>query len=387
MGAIVLGLIFLSLMVWYLQWSWLNGEQEAHRTANQRALSYADSGLNAAMQRLKSPEDSAPTDDIVTGSGTLTDGRYEYSLAFDTTTTNLVDAWATGYYHLPKGSQRDPATGESAQRAVLHAKIFSGSITTFLIAVPGRLRVNDGITAAGAPIYARDLVFVKGPDPARVHLTSAFFARSARDDSGADSPAPAFAVFQSSPPAAQMLAYAPHFPRPGLGLRGYYQSHATDVTTLTDGSDLSGAVPREGDPSRPVYFVDGDLSIGGSQALVADDAVLIYATGQIRIHNAILHQGSGWAAILAEKDVHLASDCPDPLAVQATFLTSGAFRADGPARFPGRFLFQGQMIAGGGIDLAGAWPVRGYFWNVGTTFDLPAFTELLQYDVVEGKYR
>ncbi len=377
----------MSLVVWYLQWSWLHGEEDTHRSASQRAMTYADSGVNAALQRLKMPQ---PIPDFTTysTSAAFTEGRYDYTLTYDTTTPSLVDTWSTGYYYLPKGTQQDPLNGAPAQRAVIHAKVLAGSITQFLVAVPGRLRVGPGMIALGGAVYARDLVFVKGPAAAYTHLSLAIYSRTAQDDTGNANPSPSYIIFDSTPAAAQMLPYPAHFPRPGLALRNYYRTKTGQpLVELTDGTDLSGPLPRAGDPPNPVYYCDGVVDLARNGPLLINAPVMLYVTGDVHIHDMIIHQGNGWLSVLCEKNIHITTDAKDPITLQATFLVSGAFVGDGSARLPGQLQLMGTLIAGGGVDLAHIWTVRRYYWMNQSASDLPFFTEILQYDIVEGKFQ
>jgi len=387
LGVIVIGVVFLSLILWYFQWSWVRGQEETRRSAGERALAYADSGLGAALENLKLPGVHPSS---WTVSGAVEDGRFEAAVQVDSTTPGLVEAFATGYYYLPKGAALDPLTERPAQRAAVRAKIFSESVATFVAAVPGRLRIGPGVTAVGAPLYAKEIIFAPGPEPVAAQLGTVLFSRSAVREDGTPDPSPSYVVFVSSPPAAQALPFPIHFPALGGALRDFYRSYATDpASRLADGAELGGRLDAPGISTPSVYFAEGDLHLGRGAPLVVTGIYTIYAVGNVYIHQSIVRAPGSWVAILTEKDLHIASDAPGSLALQGTFFVGGACRSDGPPRPGGQLNFFGSLVAGQGIDWALHWPRRSYLFlpPPPTGIELPSFTQMLEYDVVQGRYQ
>jgi len=377
-----------SVLVWYLQWSQFAGKNENHLSGTQHALSYADSGIHAASQRLKTPWMNSDTGNSFTTSAPLYNGRYEYTVVLDTQTRSLADTYATGYYYLNTGESVDPTNGRAAQRAVIHAKIYFAGIQNLVAAVPGRLPIGGGSVVDGA-LYAKDLIFNRSIDGSPTRVGIALYNQSVLGDDKQMNPAPDYVVFYSSPAAAQHVQYPVHLPQLGPSFRTYYAARAgTGSGQLQAGASLDGLVNKPNDTPNPVYFCNGDLHIGKTNTFTAQDTFLIYATGDIYIHKPVELEVGSWVAFLTEKKIHIADDAPDSMTLKGTYLSNGAFLTDNTSRHPGSFHLYGNLIAGQGIDLADFWATRVYVraGPVDNILDIPNFTQLLEYKVLQGKY-
>src|SRR5437879_4926079 len=301
LGALVICILVMSVLVWSLQWSLSAGKSDSHLADTQRALSYADSGINAAAQRLKMPWLNSDSISSFTVSSSLNNGRYEYTVVVDSETHSLADTYATGYFYLGTGDWTDPLNGQKAQRAVVHAKIYFAGIQNLAAAVPGYLPIGGGTVVDGT-LYGNDLIFKRSADGTPSRIGTALYHQSAkREDQEAD-PAPDYVVFNSSPTAAQHVDYPLHFPRLGLAVRRYYSDRAkASFARLNNGASLDGLVSKPGDSPDAVYFCDGDLNLGHVSAFSAQDSFLIYATGAVYIHKPVLLTVGSWVAILAEQ--------------------------------------------------------------------------------------
>ena len=313
-----------------------HSKEGTHSRAVQRALEYAESGMDAAQQEIRLP---GPVPEGL--SQPLVNGGMEYSIAQDTNTPQQLDVYATGYYDLPQGAFEDPITHAHAQRAVVHARIYFDNVDKALIAVPGKLKVNPGAFVNDA-VYAADLVFVKGGDAeAPTHVQSAFYSHSiTREDGTADS-YPSYVVFGSTP---VLLGYPLHFPRLAAPARAYYKQFASSFASqLSDGSDLDGVVPAppltapaslssQSAQNVPVYYCEGDLDVGNNGVFNPSGSFIVYVTGNLRIHNSIGSNGSSWVVFLVEKDIEIHSDAIGNLMLNGTFIANGKIMAMGSER-------------------------------------------------------
>jgi hypothetical protein len=388
LGALIICVLVMSVLVWYLQWSQIAGKSDTRLATTQHALSYADSGLNAASQRLKSPGLDPDNRNSFTGGASLYNGRYEYSVVMDTDTHSLSDTYATGYFYLAKGDWVDPQNGKVAERAVIHAKIYFAGIQNLVVAVPGRLPVGGGTVVDGT-MYAKDLLFNRSAEGKTTRVGMSLYHQSVMDDRNQHNPAPDYVVFNSSPATAEHSEYPLHLPRLGSAFRQFYAAKAgTGSGQLANGASLDGFVGKPGDSPDAVYFCDGDLHIGKSNAFTAQESILIYATGDVYIHKPVMVNIGTWVAFLTEKNIHIAEDAPNDMILKGTYLANGAVLTDGRPRHPGSFHLYGNMIAGRGIDLAENWDTRVYVHAgpMENILALPNFTQLLDYKVLQGKY-
>jgi hypothetical protein len=383
LATIVLSVVFLTLMVWFLQWSHIESEQDVHEASYQRALYYAESGFQAAEDGLKLP-DSEIADAAVTVSSPMPQGSYEYTLLKDSssTTSEIIHVSAAGYFDLPKGSQRDPLNGQPARRAKIQATLYVGSVAAFAAVAPGELRLGPGVSVDGI-VYSRDLVFEKAEPATPIRLDTALFSRAARRFDGVEDSSPVFVSFTSTPKAAQRLLYPPHFLWPGSELRHWFEPHVTDTShRLWNNDDFR---PGTGDgASSSFYFCDGDLHLARNSDLVVNGPTCVYVTGTVTIHRSIQGSAGGALIVYAEKDIPLNIRGEHEVNLQGTFITAGAFVDDGFMHPSSTLHVYGSLLARSGIDLGAYWTRRVY-QPAGETTGAPQFTQLLDYHVVEGR--
>jgi hypothetical protein len=389
----VVSLLLLSVLVWHLSQARLMAKVQTHEHATEYALHYAESGLLLAEQALQVPSVLATTG-TVTGSLGMPNGRCFYTLVRSSTTTAnpliddpfqpvLVDATSTGYYYLDKGQSTDPVNGRTVQAAVMRAKLNFRAIGLFPAASPGRLRINDGTSVMFGPVYARELIFERAPDASNPPgvIEEAFFGDSVRGDEARVETAP------------RAIGVTPHFPAMGGKIRSYYQTLAQgDKSRLDSGATLQGRTKPPEDTLFPIYYCHGDLNIGSSEEFEPVGPLLIYVEGNLVIHRSIRGSGDSWVAFLVEKDILL--DISEPIGafeLKGNFISNGALRWRGPPPDPQRFSFvlTGSLLAGRGFDSTTVGLEKKFMrWQVDdVVLPLPRFTQMLESQILVGKYR
>ena len=392
-ATLVIGLLFFSVLVWHLSQASLVARLQTHEHATAYALHYAESGMQLAEQTLQNPSVLAATG-TVTGSFDMPNGRCAYTLvrssgaAVDPDSTDpfqpvLVDALATGYYYFDKGQSSDPDNGQTAQEAVLRAKLSFRAIGLFPVASPGRLRINQGTTALFGPIYARDLIFTQdpgSPSPPGV-IEEVFFGDTATGDDER---------VKSGP---QPMGGIPHFPALGGKVRTYYKNLAVDdESRLKGGSTLEGRTPPPGDNPFPIYYCEGDLNLGSSTEFEPVGPMIVYVEGNLVIHRSVQGIGNSWAAFLVEKDIRLELSAPaSPLRLRGNFIANGALKWNGPNPDRRWFSFNltGSLLVGRGFDAVTAGIQKKFIrWQLDdAVLSLPRFTQRLESQILAGKYR
>ncbi len=382
-ATIIISMLLLSVSVWYFSWTWSQSQETTHSRATQRAQEYAESGLETAQEQLMMPN-GAQKINLEKGSEVTGHGRFEYALASDTNTPQQIDAYSTGYYDFPRGSEEDPVTHHRAQRAMIHAQYYVDRIDKLMVAVPGKLRVNPG-TVAGGAIYAADLVFVKGSEDNPTQVAGAAYSHSITRDDGTVDPAPPYVKFLST---AARLGFPIRFPQLSSNVRNFYHSYATTHSSqLDDGSSLDGLVDVPDNPDVPVYFCNGDLHVSKSSILIPKGLFIVYITGVLHIHNTVMSE-DGWVVFLAEKGIQIEKDTPNNLILHGTYLTNGAIVSI-PQHRMGNLIVNGSLMAGQGIDLAVGWDGhRTYYYRQAfPALPLPHLIERMKYEVLQGKYK
>jgi hypothetical protein len=388
-ASIVVALLFLSMILWYAEWSRMLSRAEVSRMMAHNAMNYADDGINDALVRLKSPALRQWLDMGTTAAYSIDkpSGRVDISLDRRSPDNNLVDLYATGYYYLPNGNYQDKLTGRPAQRTVINAKFHITNVDQYLLAVPSQLPVSYGTNASAGMIYASNLQFLPclgGPCGPATQLAAAYYHQSVTPSS-----APVFVQFTANPPNAQRVNYPMNFASLDPEMRNFYQAQAGGPLPAS----FAGIIGAPG--SSHVYFVDGDLDIAAGSSLVVNGVYVIYATGIVRIHNNILLDHAGcWTGILSEKEIHLASDAPNNLTLNGTFISNGIFQGDPlPGNLPRsnvNLAINGGIVSLVRIDIAGIWRGnRTYTYQTANTpdFPLPNLTEKLEYKILSGKYQ
>lgn len=386
--SIILGFVFLTGIMWFSHWSWNRGRSQQTFNAAQHAYQYADSGVNAVNPWLKSPAllTELPAGATSTLRLTMPNGRCEVALYRQSPVdTSLVDAYATGYYYLPNGTQIDPNTNQHAQMASIHVVYRVNNIREYLLAVPGAQSVSYGISASSGIIYAQSLTFLP-PIPNDGSAPPTQVGQVFYSNTLTEPPLPAYIIYHSTPPSAQRLAYAPAFATLDSSTRDFYQKGATAGGTPA----FNGSVSPPGDAI--FYFVNGDVDIGtAADPLTVNGVWIVYATGSIRIHNSVTTADpNSWAAFLSEQDIHIMDDAPDALALTGNFVCNGNFVADlhnGGVRPAGTLQFIGGIVAMSSMDVATVYKgskTYTYQYSNNANLVLPNFSDMLQRNTING---
>jgi hypothetical protein len=327
----------------------------------QKAFDAADSGVYFALYWLRSagnlsiltsghwlrPGDAGAPAEL---SHVSTVDRYDVSLHRNLIDTSLVDAYATGYYYVPRGPYKDP-DGRSAQRSVIHAKIRTLYIGDFFAAVPEVLNVGCGSNIREGTIYGSTINFAACA-PGQTQVGAAYYLNGYQ-------PMPAnFVTFLSTPPLPSQLPSAPNLVVAHERLRASYITMA-GTDNLASSVTLSGTWPASPPANgHNVFFSNGNLELGTSSTpLQFKGKTVIYTLGPVKIHNNVVPLGgdrvNNWLAIISEGDIHIADDAPDVMSINGLYVTGGHFSSDGNSRTQGQLTFMGGFVAEQGVDFAG----------------------------------
>ena len=381
----MISLLFVAGVYWYAEWSRVKSVAKVHRMSGKNALAYADEALNDVLIRLKSPQLKQFLDIGTTNFYSLgrSDARIDVSLARTSSDVNFVNVDVSAYAYLGKGSFTDPLTGRRCQRAVVNAKYHVINVGQFLIAVPTILQVGYGTNAANGMLYASQLKFIgcTGGCGAPTQVYSAFYFQ------GLEYLGAPPVVYTGPVDHAQRLSYPMNFASLDPTMRAYYQNQAPSTPAPVFEGMISEPLPYH------VFFVDSNLDIAKNAPLTVQGIYVIYATGDVHIHNNItLADANSWIGVFSEKDIHLDSDAPNTLTLNGTYLCNGTFIGDpGPGGAPRsgvNLTINGGLISMIHIDIATNWVGnRNYTYQTSTSpnFLLPNFTETLEYKIVGGK--
>jgi hypothetical protein len=383
LSVIIVGVIFLSLGVWFMSMSSNQVRGHVHQRHRQRALDYAESGLEAAQEFLQRPD--ALNFDTYASSGVMPDGDYHYVMVRD---TQADTDFSSRVVITSSGSYSDkPAM------AVIESQVDVYDIDDPLIAVPGLLKISPGFSAAGGMIYGGDLLFTKPRDSQRTDVADLFYTGTLKieeDDHEIESEdAPGYVVFHASPTHPQRLGYAPRLPTLTPAIRDYYRQQATSQYATVFGGTLDGLkeAPAEG---KPIYFSEGDLHVGRAAWFRPQGQFVVYVQGDLILHKPVYMPQGSWVVFLVEKDIVLTDQMSPRVVVMGTYLANGGIRYEGMEHSNGALTWYGGMIAHGGIDLAHAWGQgnRRYVHAAGVrgALPLPHMTQRRQYRILQGKY-
>jgi hypothetical protein len=386
LACMLIAIMFAASVIWYSEWSRVGARGKVHRMGTRVALDAADTGINDALIRLKSPalKNFLDIGQRASYSIAYDRGRIDLDLVRQSPDANLVEITSTAYWWLPKGGFIDPTTGRAAQRSIVQAKYRVTNVGQFLTAVPTNLKVGYGTSAADGMIYANQLQFQgcsAGPCLTPTTLRSAYFYESCT------STAPLFVQFTGDPKFAQRLSYPMNFATLDPNMRQFYQRLGEAI-----GPQIQGAI-QEPLPTH-VYFRDGDLDIGTAGPVTVHGLFVIYVTGRVRIHNNIfVDNADSWLGVLSEKEIHLASDAPNNLTINGNFVCNGTFTGDplpsGVDRTDVNLLIRGGIVSLALIDIAPHWlGTRTYTYHTvdSNQFLLPNLTQPLEYKVTGGKF-
>jgi hypothetical protein len=149
-AVIVIGVLLLSVTVWFSRWALEHTRGSSHTQARERAIAYAESGLTAAEHYLQMP--MAGQSAVYTSSSTWAEGRYEYTIQISTGPFGTLRATvlSSGWF----GTQAAPVQIEAGYSLA--------DITWITIAAAGPLRISSGMLSEGI-VYAGSLVFAPPP--------------------------------------------------------------------------------------------------------------------------------------------------------------------------------------------------------------------------------
>jgi hypothetical protein len=387
-------LVSLFLISGLLCYSWYNSvrnRENIQELSRHEALNYADSCMKSALTWLRSPDGSVlspggaitlPSAGPASFPATFAKGRCEVSLVRGDPALgqdlNIISAVATGYYQLPR----------STQTAVVKAVIRFTSVTQYMLAVGNLLHIGAGSDITDGVVYAPDLVF-----DGAVTIGAAYYYRTV-------SPLPVGVTF-TLPSLASPVNYAQQLPSPlnvamlNISIRNLYINRNT---ALFVPQTFTGTISAPAD-SKYVYFYDGDVDIGQpgpGGGVTINGVFVIYATGDIRIHNSIRHNPGCWAGFLSEKAIYLKADAPDDLKLNGNFIANAGMLADvpTPARSGGncRLEINGGIVGMSSPNFGNVWTsaagcTRTYSYESCSDphLYLPNLSTILEYQVTKGR--
>lgn len=390
-ATLVLSVLLLGVLVWYLSQASLTAKLQTHEHATEYALHYAESALDLAEQALQFPHVLSSTGSF-RGSHVMPHGRSAYTLTRMASINDLnddpfkpilVEVTATGYSYYEKGQVNDPDTGRRAQTAVLLSKLLFWPVGVFPLASPGRLTLSEGTSVLFGPLYARDLIFVKDSEPPALHgvVEGALFGDTITG--GETNPST----------TAQKISEIPHFAALGGKVRAYYEHLATnDESRLKHETKLDGRIELPRNNPFPIYYCDGDLTLGHSTPFEPASPVILYVKGNLFIQRSMLGLGNSWAAFLVEKDIVLEpTDATTAMTLRGNFIVNGQVQWKGSKPDPRAFTvsFTGSLLSGRGFDpIMTGLPKKFMRWQVDNALlPLPRFTQRLETRLITGKFR
>jgi hypothetical protein len=402
----ILSLFVLSAITLYSMYGWFRGRENTQVLTRQKALDYADAGLNDALAWLRRPDAGQqlrPGNNMIlsvpreNGSSRTTLTRY------DDAHRMYISADAIGYYDLSTGDATDPVTpGQPrARMASVHATILFTSVSEYVAAVNSPLHIADGSQLGTGDVYAPTLIFDGaatlgrafavdpidlGPHPGTVHMTGMVQLNTPLNVATIDSfsTRPLFLNRGTAPPAGGFSGLVPEPP-----------------------PDAQGR-------SSHVYYVPDpagvDLGAWGA-GLTVRGVYTIYAIGPIRVHGDIsLADKNSWVALVSEDTIYVAGDgstlgrAPDVLSLNGTFVANGGLQAEPAVRpaTPGNpcALTMTGGIVGQSLNTASVWktaaapnnctrtytyPDNTYLGFSSPNLYLPNVSTLLDYKITQGR--
>jgi len=382
-ACILIAMLILAAIVQYVAWVNQSTRADIHRIATQRALTNADSGVQAAVQFLRTPQAAQLHPGVSLTRSSIDEGTTFYlTMTRRVTDTSLVDVYATGYFQLAGGSP-SPG-GMQGPQAVIYALIQLRTVGDYFAASPGALEISYGSDISSGVVYGRDLTFDSGWGDPRTVVKAASYFDSINPPNYAD-----YVTFRD-PGQPLQLASEPVLPAMDLGMRNNYLNMAGS-SILPAGTVLAGSVNPPAGNIYNVYWSPGDITLGAvGSSCTLTGSFLVYSEGDIYIANTVNSQlnGSGWPALMAEGNIYVAASAPDDLAINATMVTNGTIKALGPPRTNGSLSVTGGMVAGGGFSFANVYMLkRTYTYQApDPTLPLPFSTNVILYKVLSGKY-
>jgi hypothetical protein len=379
-SVIILGVIFLSLGVWFMNMSSNQVKGSTHQRHRQRAMDYAESGLEAAEDFLQNPDSLAF--DTFTSSAVMPSGRFDYVIVRDTQADSLSSArmiiTSTGTF------------GSNPASAVVESQVDVFDIDEPLVAVPGALKISPGTTAMGGVIYGGDLLFGKPQGDIETQVGTVYYSGTVKTEGESSEEAPSYVVFLDSPPRVQHLGYAPRLPRLTQTVRDFYRKKAAgNFNMMPDPAALDGLVDPPGGGGQ-VYFAEGDVDVGRLATFRPQGQFIVYVQGTLTVHRSVIFPAGAWVVFLVEKDVVLLDKMSPRCVLMGTYVANGVVRYEGLEHASGSLNVLGGIMAGGGIDLARGWS-RGNrrFIHAAAppgTLPLPHLTQRRQYRILQGKF-
>lgn len=380
----IITFLVLAAMVEFCSWVQQLTRANVHRLATQKALTNADTGIQSALEFLRTPQAAELKPGIPWALTSIEQGTTFYvDLIRRASDTSLVDVYATGYYQLNDGSYSS-AFNTAGKQAAVYALIQLSNAGDFFAATPGSLEISYGSNISSGSVYANNLTFDSGNGNPQTVVKSASYYNSINPWNYAS-----FVTFLNSGQPVQLTSQ-PQLPTLDASMSNNYQQMAgPDV--LPAGTTLSGLVsPPVGNPYN-VFFSPGDITLGAPGAnCTLTGSFLIYSQGNIYIANNLNTEDgtTAWPALMAEGNIYVASTAPDTLNVYATMVTNGQFEALGNPRPNGTLNFTGGIVTGGGIALGNIYTLnRNYVYQApDPTLPLPFATQIISYKVQSGSF-
>jgi hypothetical protein len=384
LASVIVTIMLIAVIVQFTQVVIHNTRSSVRYVAGQKARMSADSGLQSALQFLRSPQASILQAGIPRLVSSVEQGTTFYlSLTRQLSDPSLVDVNATGYYQLTNGAVEAPGGNYRAQAYAIYAQVQLRNIGDYFAASPETLTIGYGSDISSGSVYARDLVFQTGSGP-RTRVKSAAYFNSISPANYSN-----YVTFLDENQPSR-LASEPVLPTLGAGLRNQYQSMAGGAV-LAAGSTLAGMVDPPTDNEYRVYFSPGDITLGAvNSSCTARGSFLLYSQGDIHIANTInrLVDSTAWIALMAEGNIVIDQTAPNDLSIEATLVTNGTFEALGAYRSNGKLTMTGGMVTGHGVSIGNVYgESRVYTFRApDPNLPLPFATQVIIYKVLQGKY-
>jgi hypothetical protein len=378
--------MLMAMIVQYSNWVMRTTKDNVRHLAGQHAMVNADSGVQLALQFLRTPKASQLVPGEPFALASITAGTTNYiTLTRGVADHGLIDLYSTGYYQLAGSGQVADPYGTKSQLATVHAQVHLHNVGDYFAATPGSLEVTYGSNISSGMIYGKDIIFGTGSTNPRTQLKAAAYFNSIQPSDFAN-----YVTFLDANQPVQMYN-EPNLPTLDASMRNLYQNMAgTDV--LAAGAVLSGSLDGPAGNPYHVLFSPGDVTLGANgSSCTLNSSFLIYSQGNIYIANTIKGTSNiaAQAALMAEGNIYITASAPDTLSIGATMVTNGQLKALGPARAGGKLTINGGVVAGGGIAVGDVYAQsRNYtYQGPDPTLPLPFTTEVTLYKVTRGKFQ
>jgi hypothetical protein len=384
LACVIITVLILAVVVQFSNWSSRVTKTNVQQLARQKALVNADTGIQSALQFLRTPQAAQLQSGVPFYLSSMEEGTTFYlTLTRQIANSSLIDIFSTGYYQLQQGGSIDPS-GKGAQQASVRAQIQLRNVGDYFAASPGTLEIGYGSNLSSGVVYGRDLVFTSGASGPGTRVKAAYYLDSIEPSNYAD-----FVTFLAPNQPAQVDT-APNLPYLDASMRNQYENMANS-DRLLDNATLSGTVPPPSSNAFKVYYGEGTVHLGASgSSCTLNNSFLIYSREDIVIHNVVNGAlgDASWPALMAEGNIYIADDAPDMMSIDATMVANGEIKALGPARSNGRLAIKGGLVAGQGISFGNVYAQqRDYTYQApDPNLPLPFATSVTLYKVTEGKY-